>query len=150
VHWSERILDEMTRNLVAQQRMDAAKAEALAQTMAHAFPDAMVEGWEAHEPAMRNHAKDRHVAAAAVAAGATVIVTSNLKDFRKLPDGISAMIPDAFLLETFERDPDAVVAALHRQAAGYRKPAATLVSLLEWLAPILPNFASAVANWAEG
>jgi predicted nucleic acid-binding protein len=44
-----------------------------------------------HEPliaAMKNDEKDRHVVAAAVKAGAQVIVTSNLKHFRELPEGI--------------------------------------------------------------
>ncbi|MCZ4088670.1 PIN domain-containing protein [Sinorhizobium psoraleae] len=54
--------------------------------MEEAFPDASVEGWEEIEPDMRNDPKDRHVVAAAVAAEATVIVTSNVRDFSNLPD----------------------------------------------------------------
>jgi hypothetical protein len=46
---------------------------------------------------MKNHEKDRHVAAAAVKASAQVITTSNLKDFGELPEGIEAQSPDVFL-----------------------------------------------------
>jgi len=67
LHWSERILEEMQRNLVKVYGMPAAKAEALRATMEAAFQDAMVEGWELSEMAMLNDPKDRHVAAAAAA-----------------------------------------------------------------------------------
>lgn len=143
-HWSKRILDEMTRNLVEEQRMNAASADGLAQAMADAFPEALIEGWEPLESAMRNHPKDRHVAAAAVSAKASVIVTSNLKDFKSLPAGIVAMSPDAFLLSMFEADPEAVLEALRKQVAAYRRPPVTLHSLLEWLARVVPRFAAAV------
>ncbi len=59
--------------------------------MEEAFPVAGVEGWEKKEPDMGNDPKDRNVVAAAVAAEATVIVTSNIRDFSNLPDGIVAM-----------------------------------------------------------
>jgi hypothetical protein len=58
----------------------------------------MVVGYAALVPAMLNHEKDRHVAAAAVKASAQVIVTSNLRDFVALPDGIEAQAPDEFLI----------------------------------------------------
>ena len=45
------------------------------------FLDALVHGYEPLLPAMTNQEKDRHVLAAAVAAGAEIIVTRNLRDF---------------------------------------------------------------------
>jgi predicted nucleic acid-binding protein len=102
-HWSPRILDEMTRNLVSDYGMDPARAEALRAVMEEAFPEATVEGWEEMEPEMRNHPKDRHVVAAAVAVEAAVIVTSNIRDFGNLPSRITALTPDEFLMEIFER-----------------------------------------------
>lgn len=143
-HWSDRILEEMTHNLVDQHRADEAQARRLVETMASAFPDARVEGWERHEAAMRNHPKDRHVAAAAQEIGATAIVTSNLKDFAELPAGIVAQSPDAFLLTVFEEAPDLVVGAMTKQAASYRKPAMDLLELLDTLAKPVPGFARAV------
>lgn len=149
-HWSDRILDEMTRNLIEEQRMDTAGAERLGAAMADAFAEAIVEDWQQHEAKMRNHPKDRHVAAAAVAAGAAVIVTSNLKDFKHLPAGLAAMSPDAFLCAMLDADPDAVLDALAKQAAGYRKPATSLTALIEWLERVVPDFAAAVRGRSVG
>ena len=96
--------------------MDAAKAATLRLAMDDAFPDANVEGWAELEPRMRNHPKDRHVSAAAAAAGATIIVTSNIRDFRNLPAGIAAVTPDAFLLELLRTRPDELMDSLGTQA----------------------------------
>ncbi len=66
-------------------------------TMKEAFPETCVTGYEELVAAMRNDENNRHVAAAAIKAGAQVIVTSNLADFDDLPDGIEAQSPDEFL-----------------------------------------------------
>jgi hypothetical protein len=71
---------------------------------------------------MRNDPKDRHVVAAAVAIDASVVVTSNVRDFRDLPRGIVAMSPDQFLLTLLSVRPVELLAALNLQAAGYRRP----------------------------
>ncbi len=47
--------------------------------MKKAFPEALVTGHEPLIPGMPNAPGDRHVAAAAMKAGAQVIVTSNLR-----------------------------------------------------------------------
>lgn len=90
LYWSEPILDETTRNLVVNGVMTEAQAEHLQTAMVRAFPEAMVTDFESLVLAMQNDKKDRHVAAAALKVGAQVIVTSNMKDFRALPDGIEA------------------------------------------------------------
>lgn len=146
VHWSARILDEMTRNLVRDYGMEPSRAEALRNVMEEAFPDANAEGWEEIEPTMRNDPKDRHVVAAAVAVDATVIVTSNIRDFGSLPEGIVALTPDEFLTGIFMRDPAAVLKALAVQAASYRRPTLTTTELLERLALTSPGFAERARN----
>ena len=45
------------------------------------FPEARVQGYEKLIALAANHPKDRHVLAVALKYRATVIVTSNLKDF---------------------------------------------------------------------
>lgn len=80
--WSERILDEMERNVVR----NGGRPEALARTrqlMAQAFDAASLpaDAIAALEPSMTNDAGDRHVLAAAVSANADVIVTANLRHF---------------------------------------------------------------------
>jgi hypothetical protein len=119
----------MTRNLVSDYGMDRARAEALRSVMEEAFPEASAEGWEEIEPEMRNHPNDRHVVAAAVAAEATVVVTSNLRDFAVLPAGIVALTPDEFLMEIFAKNRTEVLEALAMQAVAYRRPTLTTKEL---------------------
>jgi len=72
VCWSERILQEATRNLIEDGRMTPEKAEYLVEKMNLAFESALVseESITRLESAMTNDEKDRHVLATAVAAGA--------------------------------------------------------------------------------
>lgn len=83
--------------------MPADKAAKLRGQMERVFPEAIVIGYKPLIAAMHNDAKDRHVVAAAVKAGAQVVTTLNLKDFRPLPEGIEAQSPDAFLCNLFDR-----------------------------------------------
>lgn len=140
LHWSGRILDEVERNLMRNHIMTGDKAATLRAIMEEAFPEAAIEGWEAIEGTMPNHPKDRHVAATAVAAGAHVIVTSNLRDFHPLPEGLMAMSPDTFLCELLETMPAFVAAALHAQAASFRRPPTTPLQLLGQLSRVTPRF----------
>ncbi|MFT2215500.1 PIN domain-containing protein [Rhizobium giardinii] len=144
-HWSSRILDEVMRNLVSDYGMDPSRADALRDVMEEAFPDARVEGWEEVEPTMRNHPKDRHVVAAAAVIEASVIVTSNIRDFGDLPSGIIAVTPDEFLVDLLEADPDIVLQALVAQASGYRRPTLSVAELVERLSMTTPKF----ARWAS-
>lgn len=81
--WSEAILDECFRNILAN-RTDL-RPEALERTrelMRKAVPDCMVSGFEALiEGIELPDCDDRHVLAAAIRAGAQTIVTFNLADF---------------------------------------------------------------------
>lgn len=43
VHWSQKILDETTKNLVERGKMDQKQAEHLVSEMANAFPEAILE-----------------------------------------------------------------------------------------------------------
>src|SRR4051812_25877812 len=97
VRWSAQVLDEMQRNLLSTGRMSEHKAAKLRGLMEREFPEAGCSGYEPLIAAMRNHEKDRHVVAAALKAGAQVIVTANIKDFDLLPEGMEAQSPDQFL-----------------------------------------------------
>jgi predicted nucleic acid-binding protein len=76
--WSDRILDELARNL-AEAGLTAEQVAWRISQMRQAFPAAEVpaDAVARLEPAMANHPKDRHVLAAAVASGADAIVTSS-------------------------------------------------------------------------
>jgi hypothetical protein len=102
------------------------------------FDDALTHGYRPLIAEMRNHPKDRHVAACAVAGEASLIVTFNVKDFALLPDGITAVTPDDFLLRLMGETPDLLRTALDAQSARLtRKPmdVATILGLLNMVAP---------------
>jgi predicted nucleic acid-binding protein len=121
--WSEPILAEVKGVLLGKGGAGArggminpAQWQRLDQAMRGAFPQAMVPEREirAIEPQMTNDRKDRHVLAAAVASGAPVVVTTNLKDFRAADVkrvGVQAMHPDAYLCKLLEQTPGAVASA---------------------------------------
>ena len=146
--WSERILDEMRRNLVERQITDE-QADRLAAAMRGAFEEAEVDAAEIErlEPAMTNDPNDRHVLAAAVAAGSELIVTFNLADFPARacePLGVEAIHPDDFLLDLHDLSPQGVQAALEQQAADLNPPW-PLDQLLDALEIAgVPRFAAAI------
>ena len=148
LYWSEEILDETTRNLVGTERITAEQADRLRTAMTRAFPESTVTGYEQLIEVMPNASKDRHVAAAAVKAGAQVIVTSNLKDFKTLPDGIEAQSPDEFLSNLFDLNPDGMTELVREQAKALQNPPRTLEQLLAGLATTVPEFARSVAEHA--
>jgi predicted nucleic acid-binding protein len=148
VRWSAQILDEMTRNLVSAGTMTEEKAVRLRAVMEQAFPEAAVAGYEPLVATMRNEAKDRHVAAAALAAGAQVILTSNRKDFADLPGGIEAQSPDEFLCDLFDLDRDGFLKLLRDQAADLARPPITFDELLERLSRVVPVFVAAAREHA--
>ena len=110
--WSDEIIDEMP------------------------FPDAIVAGYEYLLATMDNDPKDRHVAAVAVHAAATGIVTYNQKDFNgeQLSNRSIRVIPPALLIqEVFDLDPNIVANAIIAMAARKRQPPTTAAQVLKSL-----------------
>lgn len=68
--WSDRIMEEVTRNLTVKWNQSPEKAARRESKIREAFPEAWVEGYEPLIEAMSNHPKDRHVLAVAVRAKA--------------------------------------------------------------------------------
>jgi len=96
--------------------------------------EAVVSGYE-HliEQLTLPDADDRHVLAAAIHGGATVIVTANLRDFPAAAlagHGIVAQHPDAFLHELFKSNPGDVLDALRTLRLDLTNPPRTAVELL--------------------
>lgn len=148
VLWSERILEEMRRNVVLDGRMTEEGAASTLRAMSTAFQDATVpeEAIKLREPVMTNHPKDRHVLAAAVAGGADVIVTTNLRDFAVehcAPRQVRAVHPDEFLLTLLVNDRNRVVGCLQNQVRGWTRPPVTLEQHLDGLSKTVPEFAAA-------
>jgi hypothetical protein len=141
--WSEEILAELARNLVADRdTVGPEKAARLLAAMRRHFAEAEIRDFDELIPLMTNHPKDRHVLAAAVHAGVNVLVTDNLRHFRLAaldPHGIVALSADEFLTQLFDSDPDQMTQLLINQAAGYRAPTMTLGDLLGRLAGNAPT-----------
>lgn len=81
--WTEEIHGEWTRNVLADHPdVTPAQLDRTRRLMSQAVPKGLVSGYEARIPLLSlPDADDRHVLAAAIEAGAAVIVTSNLSDF---------------------------------------------------------------------
>ena len=109
--WSRRILDEW-RHAAARQNLDAGVEIALTEAR---FPQAMTEGAGDARGLDLPDPADRHVVETALAAGASRIVTANLRDFPRgalAAVGLSAIHPDEFLRDLYLTAPDPVVAAV--------------------------------------
>jgi PIN domain len=137
-HWTEAIHEEWMRSVLAN-RPDL-KREQLERTrslMNQHVHDALVEGYESLIPGLvLPDPDDRHVLAAAIRAGAGVIVTFNLKDFTTealVPYGLRAEHPDEFICRLLDHTPDLVSAAAKEQRASLKNPPKTVPEYLATL-----------------
>jgi len=118
--WSKDILEETTRTLETKLGLSSLQTSHLVAELKRHFADCWIAGYEAYVPSMTNDAKDRHVLAAAVHAKAPIIVTFNIKHFPRealAPWKVTALTPDAFLVEQFTLYPGLVIDKLTAQAA---------------------------------
>lgn len=105
IAWSGRILDEVTRHLVANvPGFTEESGKRLVSAMNAAFPRAEVEPTGEHYQRLTDFSlpdeDDRHVLAAAIAAEAVVLCTANTKDFPESVTasvGVETMTPDTLL-----------------------------------------------------
>lgn len=151
-HWSQDILRELRGSLVGNGKMTQMQAIYLTNVMVKVFPAFMISKgrYEKLVDKMENDPKDQHVLAAAVAEGAQIIVTSNIKHFPAKALGrydIQAKNPDEFLLDQFSLDPDRVIQILQEQAADLKNPPKTFDDILSALNVPAPNFVNAVKSF---
>ena len=64
--WSNEILAEMVRNLIADGRATAVRANRRVEHMQHAFPQAIVRGYKSPISGLGCHEKNRHVLSTAI------------------------------------------------------------------------------------
>jgi predicted nucleic acid-binding protein len=146
-YWTDDILEEVRRNLVEERHVTAEQAERLIAQMKRYFPESLITHHTALIPDMTNHPKDRHVLAAAVAAGAQIIVTDNLRDFPHAaldPLGVEAQSADTFLTDLFALDSERMARIVEEQAQDRHKPPKTTLQVLAILAKHAPTFAALV------
>ena len=136
--WTDAILDE-TLAALHRHRPDipAEKLERLRELMNKAVRDCLVTGYEPLIEGLKlPDPDDRHVLAAAIKAGAQVIVTRNLKDF---PESalqawdIEAKSPDAFVLDQVHIDIWAVAASVRQIADSRINPPEAIEDVLSQL-----------------
>lgn len=136
--WSDEILDEVFTNLrEARPDLDPVKLARTRRRMCEAVSDCLVTGHldlvdslELPDPS------DRHVLAAAIRAGAEVIVTDNLKDFPEKhlhPHGVVAWSADELVVRIIESAPSQVAEIVKQQAADLQNPTCSVEVLLEKL-----------------
>lgn len=133
--WTETIHDEWIRNVIKDNpQLSPERLTRTRSLMNEAIRDCLVTGYEdLIDSLVLPDPDDRHVLAAAIRAGAEVIVTSNLKDFpaEKLSQyDIQAIHPDDFLVGRLDAAPGLICTVLKRQRESLRNPPRTVEELL--------------------
>jgi len=125
--WTSQIHEEWIRNIVLN-RPDAnrTRLEDTRRLMDAHIPNALVEGFEARiETLSLPDPDDRHVLAAAIEAGAQILVTFNRKDFPRVEMdkwNIQVQSPDEFTCALFALNSQLVIAAMQDQRARLKNP----------------------------
>lgn len=144
--WSQRILHETTRTHKERLKWPEDLANHWQAEVEKHFPEALVDEADCLEPVLVNDPKDRHVLATAIRAGASTVVTFNLRDFSPeslRPWDIHAVHPADYLITLHTISPDIVVAKLSDMARDRKMSTAAFLSKL---ARSIPDFASHVAQ----
>ena len=148
--WSADIIAEVRGAILRfATNVDPVRVDRMLADMQTAFPAAMVRGHAHLLNDMANHPSDRHVLAAAVAGGAQVIVTWNVRHFPRLacePFGVRVQTPDDFLAGLHGEDPEAVLAALEKQSHRYKAPPISVDEILARHEAAMPRFVAAVRS----
>lgn len=143
IRWSGKVMDETERTiekLLKRKGVLEPKQGAQRQrnNMCRAFEEASVEAFEPLEPALLEiNTKDRHVLAAAIKTGASVIVTDNLKDFPAsycAQFDIQPLSADSFFADCISLSPSHTMATLRQMRELLKNPEITpekLITLCE-------------------
>ena len=138
-HWTALIQQEWQHNLLKNRpELPAWKLQRVEDMMNKALPTASVSDYEvAGTDINLPDPDDVHVLAVALAAGAEVIVTANLRDFPEqvlAQYGVRAISPSEFLTDLLAEQPMLVHQALQAQIERYRNPPVDMNQLLQQLA----------------
>jgi hypothetical protein len=152
--WTERIHDEWTRNLLCKRPdLTPGQLQRTRELMNTAVRDCLVTGYEYLIDSLTlPDADDRHVLAAAMCSGCSVIVTFNLKDFpHDTLDAydIEAQHPDEFVADLIDLDPSLVLAAVGRCRANLKNPPKSQDEYLDTLLKQgLPRSVALLRQWS--
>jgi PIN domain len=153
--WTDAIHEEWIRNLL-EDRPDLRRAqlERTRDLMNRHARDAMVTGYDGRIEALSlPDPEDRHVLAAAIHAGAEIIVTFNLSDFPASAlavHGIEGRHPDAFCCGLLDPALDAFLEAVRLQRLSLKNPPRDVPEFLGTLGTIgLPKTAERLGRFAD-
>jgi predicted nucleic acid-binding protein len=146
--WSDELLEEAQRVPVERKRLPAAVAERWVAYLRDAFPDGRIDLSQTDPRVelskLTGDPGDRHVCALAVTGNASYLLTFDRGYLRDplLAYGVEVTAPDAFLLASFEEQPQVLLSVLEEQAAvwGGGRPLPALLDALERAR--VPNFAA--------
>lgn len=153
VRWGRRILDEVVRNLVQDDRATPAQASKLIDAIQRAFEDAEIPSLAiaSLDPRMTNEAADRHVLAAAVASNdAKTIVTSNLRHFPAAACQTVRGRGRSSRYVPLQRLPTGIHVVLDQQAADLKRTPMTVEDVLDRLHPHVPEFVTRLRAGRRG
>jgi predicted nucleic acid-binding protein len=154
--WSNEIHEEWIRNLLKNNpRLSRERLDRTRRLMDAAIGDCLVTGHlQLVDSLTLPDPDDRHVLAAAIQAGAELIVTFNLADFpvqSLAPHGVEARHPDQLFSELLASAVDEFCAAARIQRLALKNPAMTVEDFLAKLGDVgLPRTAARLKGCADG
>lgn len=136
--WTDAIHDEWVRHLAAATpAIPRERWQNIRRLMDEAVPTATVSGYQDHIRALDlPDPDDRHVVAAGIAAGASLILTWNLRDFpasELKKYGLRGQTPDDFLAELYDQVPDLTVGSLSNARRNLSKTRVSAMDFIEIL-----------------
>jgi predicted nucleic acid-binding protein len=153
VLWTEALLDEWEEVVTRDHRRTRASARSITDAIREFFADSEVPvaDYSQFVAGMPGSDPDDHVhMAAAIAGGASAIVTWNLKDFpaEALAErGLEVLDPDTYLCRLVEQFPDEVGTTVVRMAAGKRRPPMSTTDVLDALEKAgVPRFVTSMRS----
>jgi len=125
--WSDAIHEEWIRNVLsARPDLDRAQLERTRDLMNTSVLDSVVTDYERFIPVVTlPDENDRHVVAAAIRCGASVIITNNTKDFPLAELSkyeLEALDPDEFIVQQFHLSPSTVVESARKVRHRLKNP----------------------------
>ena len=151
--WSDLIHSEWVRSVLASRPdLPREQLERTRKLMNHAVRDCLVNGFEHLIPTINlPDPNERHVVAAAIHSGASLIVTYNLKDFPAdtlKPYRLAAQHPDDFIVDLFDLNPAGVLEAAANHRRSLKSPHKTVNEYLDTLlAQGLTQLVAVMRQW---
>jgi len=155
--WSDFLLDEWERVIVRERRRTPEQASAITGAIRQAFPSGRIapDDYESIIKTVPSPDPDDRVhGAAALAGGATALITANLRHFDSdffAERGVSVDTPERYLLRRLEDAPDALIETVKRVVAMKTRPRWNLSVYLERMDRAgAPGFAAALRARLRG